>query len=176
MDVLIVIDMLNDFIHGALKTDEALKTVGPASRVVEIFHNKNLPVIYACDSHNKYDFEMKLWGEHAMKNSWGSKIIDELKLNPGDFIIEKHFYSAFHDTNLDAILNYLNAGRLFLIGLDADICVRHTTADAFYLGYETIIIKDAVAARIDKNWEDYYKRVYGSKIITLNDLEESIKN
>ncbi len=174
MDVLIVIDMLNDFIHGALKTEEAQNTLKPAIKTLEFFHGNKLPVIFACDAHEKYDFEMHLWGYHAMKNTWGSKIVDELKIEPEDFIIEKHFYSAFHDTNLDAILRHLNAKRLFLIGLDADICVRHTTADAFYLGYETIIIKDAVAARIDKNWEEYYQKVYGSKIISSEELQ-SIK-
>ena len=62
-----------------------------------------------------------------------------------------------------------------MVGLDADICVRHTAADAFYRGYSIFIVRDAVAARIDPLWEKYFVKVYGARIINSNEIESMLK-
>jgi nicotinamidase-related amidase len=62
-----------------------------------------------------------------------------------------------------------------LVGLDADICVRHTAADAFYRGYSIFIVRDAVAARIDPSWEKYFIKVYGARIINSSEIETVFK-
>ncbi|MGC8670498.1 MAG: cysteine hydrolase family protein [Thermoprotei archaeon] len=167
---LIVVDMLNDFVHGALKTEEAASTVGPAAKVLEAFRKASLPVFFTNDSHLPTDFEMRLWGNHAMKGTWGAEVVEELHPRAGEVVLEKHAYSAFYGTPLDYLLRSLGVSEVVLIGLDADICVRHTAADAFFRGYAVAVIKDAVAARIDKRWEDYYRKVYGATIVNSDDI------
>ncbi|BAB59926.1 isochorismatase [Thermoplasma volcanium GSS1] len=171
---LVVIDMLNDFVHGTLKTQESLSTVIPARNVLEAFRKKGLPIFFTNDAHYKEDPEMKIWGSHAMKGSWGAQIIEELKPLESEFVIEKHAYSAFYGTNLDQILRARGVTELFLIGLDADICVRHTAADALYRNYAITVVEDAVAARIDKNWKDYFIRVYGANIVKSDEINKVI--
>jgi len=171
---LIIIDMLNDFISGALKTDEALLTVKPTKKAIDIFRKKNYPIFYVNDSHYYNDFEISLWGPHAMKGTEGAKVYDEIKPDINDYVLEKHAYSAFYGTPLDYLLRTNNIDTIFLAGLDADICVRHTAADAFFRGYKIYVIRDAVAARIDKNWEIYYKKVYNANIINSDILEKVI--
>jgi len=52
----------------------------------------------------------------------------------------------------------------------------HTVADAFFRGYNTFVIKEAVASYIDKDWENYFRKVYGSRVISINELEEILKS
>jgi len=167
---LVIIDMLNDFVHGALKTPEAASTVEPARRVLEHFRSRGWPVIYVNDSHYSTDIEMPLWGPHAMKGTWGAQVVPELAPREGEYVLEKHAYSGFYGTPLDHILRSLGVDTVVLVGLDADICVRHTAADAFFRGYRVVVVRDAVAARIDKNWEEYYRRVYGATIVSSDEL------
>ena len=101
-----------------------------------------------------------------------SRVVDELKPLPKEYVLEKHAYSAFFGTSLDYLLKSLGVETVVLAGLDADICVRHTAADAFFRGYRVVVVRDAVAARLDKNWEDYYKAVYGATIVDSAHLEE----
>ncbi|AFZ71247.1 nicotinamidase-like amidase [Caldisphaera lagunensis DSM 15908] len=171
---LIIIDMLNDFISGTLKTEEAISTVKPTKKAIDVFRRRKYPIFYVNDSHYNNDFEIPLWGPHAMKGTDGAKVYEEIKPEKDDFVLEKHAYSAFFQTPLDYLLRTNGIDTVFLAGLDADICVRHTAADAFFRGYKIYVIKDAVAARIDKNWEIYYKKVYNANIVYSEELEKII--
>ncbi len=167
---LIIVDMLEEFVNGRLSTPEARSVVDPAKKVLEEFRKRSFNVFYVNDSHFDTDFEIKVWGPHALHASKESKIIDELKPLPNEYVLEKHVYSGFFGTPLDYLLRTKGVDSVFLIGLDADICVRHTAADAFYRGYKTFIVEDAVAAYLDKNWKEYFKKVYGSEIIKSQEV------
>ena len=167
---LIVVDMVNEFVHGRLATPEALKTVEPSKRVIEAFRNAGLPIVYTNDRHYPDDPEMNIWGPHSMKGDSGSEVIDEIRPESDDYIVEKHTYSGFYGTNLDIILRSHGIDTVVIIGLDADICVRHTAADALYRNYHIMIVEDAVAARIDRNWKDYFVKVYGARIVRSDEI------
>ncbi|MDG7044619.1 MAG: cysteine hydrolase [Nitrososphaerota archaeon] len=167
---LLIIDMLNDFISGPLRTQEAASTVMPTSVVLNLCRSRGVPVFFLNDSHLASDYEIKLWGAHAMKGSEGGMIIAELKAIDGENVIEKHTYSGFFDTALDYLLRSIGVDTVILAGLDADICVRHTAADAYFRGFGIVVVRDAVAARLDKNWESYFKRVYDAMVIESSEL------
>ncbi|KAA8922235.1 cysteine hydrolase family protein [Thermoplasma sp.] len=173
---LIVVDMVNEFVHGRLATPEAVSTVDPARTVVQSFRKFRLPVIYVSDGHYPDDPEIRIWGRHSMKGDEGSAVIDDLKPSPADYIIEKHAYSGFYGTNLDMVLRSHGIDTVVLIGLDADICVRHTAADALYRNYGIVVVEDAVAARIDRNWRDYFTRVYGATIVRSDEIEDILSH
>lgn len=173
---LVVVDMLNDFIDGALATPEAKATVAPARRVLDAFRRNGWPVIYVNDAHYPTDIEMPLWGPHAMKGTKGAEVYSELSPREGEYVLEKHAYSGFFGTALDHILRSLGVDTVVLVGLDADICVRHTAADAFFRGYKVVVVRDAVAARIDKNWETYYRKVYGATVLNSDEVEGYLKS
>ncbi len=173
---LIIVDMLNDFIEGTLKTDEAINAVKGAKVALDAFRASKLPVIYVNDHHYKNDFEIKIWGEHAMAGTYGSKVFSAIAPQEGEYVIEKHAYSGFFGTHLDTVLRINKIDSVMLVGLDADICVRHTAADAFFRGYSIFVVRDAVAARIDRAWEQYFTRVYGAKIINSEDVQRIISD
>ncbi|GLZ88335.1 hypothetical protein Pres01_43860 [Metapseudomonas resinovorans] len=71
------------------------------------------------------------------------EIIEHLAPRPGDWVIDKPRYSAFHRTDLDRKLRQLGVSRLVVSGVLTDACVLATVLDAFALGYGVDLIADA---------------------------------
>ncbi|AFH42467.1 cysteine hydrolase [Fervidicoccus fontis] len=176
---LIIIDMIHDFVDGKFG-NENVKKIIPCIRELKEFAKKNsIPVIYAVDSHIKgVDREIEVWGEHAIEGEWGSKIIEELEPQNGEFIIKKRRYSAFFSTGLDLLLRELDVDTLILTGTSTHICVLHTAADAFFRGYKIIIPKECVAAFSESDHGYalvYMSQVYGAKVLSKDEIKRIIE-
>jgi ureidoacrylate peracid hydrolase len=77
--------------------------------------------------------------------SWGARVVDEIDPGERDVQITKHRFSAFWDTETDAVLRNLGVKTLFIGGVNMDQCVMTTLEDASFLGYDTILIEDGTA-------------------------------
>ncbi|KAK7025117.1 Isochorismatase-like protein [Favolaschia claudopus] len=64
-----------------------------------------------------------------------------------EVIVTKTFPSAFADTNLEAVIKRAGVRKVVLVGYMAHVCVSTTARHAQQLGYETIVISDAVGER-----------------------------
>uniref|UniRef100_A0A7C4H6C5 Cysteine hydrolase n=1 Tax=Staphylothermus marinus TaxID=2280 RepID=A0A7C4H6C5_STAMA len=169
----IIIDMLYEFVKGRLKSPEAEKIIPVVKTIIEKARVKNIPVIYVADQHIPYDFELRIWGPHAMLNDLESRIIDELKPSSRDIVLYKRSYSGFRDTGLDNILKSMRVDTVILTGIHTHICVLHTAWDAFYHGYNIIVVKDAVAAFSKEDHEyalKYMEKIYGARIVDFKEL------
>jgi nicotinamidase-related amidase len=174
----IIIDMLNDFVTGDLKTDRAERIVPKLKKLVEAARKHNVPVIFSNDAHLPSDPEVvQKWGKHAIKGTRGAQVIPELKPSAKDYVVEKRTYSGFFETGLDSLLRSLYKGEgaktLIMGGLHTHICVRHTSADAFFRGYKIIIAKDGVEAFTKEEQEQglkYLEDVYNAKIMTVDQI------
>jgi nicotinamidase/pyrazinamidase len=146
--VLLVIDMLNDFIEdeGALLVPEAKRIVPRIAQVLAHARQQGVPVIYVTDSHRPDDHEFRFWPAHAVSDTWGGEIIKELKPAQGDYIIPKRRYSAFFGTDLDTYLRELGITKLYLTGVLTNICIYATALDASMRNYHVGVFKDAVAS------------------------------
>lgn len=92
MKALLVIDMLRDFIEkeGALETGPAGRDIIPfVKEKINEFRKLGYPIIYICDNHEINDKEFDMFPAHCIKDTEGSKIIDELEVLEGDKIIKK---------------------------------------------------------------------------------------
>lgn len=78
-----------------------------------------------------------------IRDTWGAAIIDELKPQDGDILVEKPRYSAFFSTNLDIILRTYNLKYLIFTGVATNTCVEHSIRDAYNLEYLPILVSDA---------------------------------
>lgn len=136
VDVLIVVDMQNDFVTGSLGTPEAQAIV---PKVVEKIKDWNGPVFYTMDTHDE-DYLNTQEGKHlpivhCVEGTDGWKLINEIG---DDFVTDyeqiyhkKTFgsYELFIDATLDdnqRIYQTLfpgNVNSITLIGLCTDICV-----------------------------------------------------
>jgi nicotinamidase-related amidase len=167
--VLIIVDMINDFVTGKLGSPRAREIIPNIASLIKKARKQGVPVIYLRDSHTLTDKEMDIWGEHAMKGTEGSEIIPELKPEKKDIVIEKRWYSAFVDTELPAILEKMGAETVVFTGVSTDICVQNNVGHAYFSGYKTIVPRDCTATLDEESFEQslkYMKNIYGTEITT----------
>ena len=177
MIALIIVDMIHEFVDGKFGSKRAMGIVGNLKKLIGIAREKGFTIIFVKDSHVDSDPELKVWGPHAMKGSYSSEIIQDLNVEPGDIIIEKHTYDAFFNTNLENILKERNIKKIIVAGISTDICVLHTVGHAFFLGYETYVVRDCTESMKESNKEfglKYMKTIYGTMIINLENIGEVV--
>jgi len=171
MKVLLVIDMLKDFIEedGALYCGEAGRKIIPfVADKIDEYRSSGGRVIYLCDAHQPDDKEFDMFGKHAVKGDEGSDVIEQLQPGPSDIVIEKYTFSAFYRTQLEEVLKGLDTEEIAIVGVCTSICVMDTVGELSVRGYDTVVYKDGVADLDDKDHEYALKRmerVYGAKII-----------
>jgi len=122
MKFLIVVDMQNDFIDGALGTDEAVKIVPYVKNLIENFDGK---VFFTRDTHFENYMETsegkKLPVPHCIKDTKGWEIHPELEALRTTDAIDK---LTFGSKDLIGILeSEENIESITLVGLCTDICV-----------------------------------------------------
>ncbi len=168
----LVIDMQHAFISKGgmfdlcgIDVSKLQETIEPIKRINSAARVKELKVVYIAhryspdlreaggpNSPNWYKRGQTSYREHpewrdklTIRGTWGAEIIEELKPEEGDILVEKPRYSAFFGTNLHTILGTYNTKYLAFVGVGATICVEHSIRDAFNLEYFPILISDAVA-------------------------------
>ena len=170
---LLIVDLVNDFVTGKLPCPRASRIIPNVRRLADAARTAKIPVIYCNDAHLPTDFELKIWGPHSMKGTKGAEIIPELKPGKDDYILEKRTYSAFFETPLDTILRAHGVTDLVITGLHTNICDRHTSADAFFRGYNPIIPEDGVEAldeRAHRDGLEYIRSMYQAEITSADTL------
>lgn len=170
----LVVDMLNDFVTGALKCDRGLAIVPKTAQLLRGCREKSIPVIFCNDAHVKgIDHELKLWGDHAIAGTPGAEVIPELALCSSDYVVPKRRYSGFFHTDLDLLLRELGVDTVIVTGLHTHMCVRHTSADAYQLGYDIVVAKDATDSFTEEDYRygiNYLKEVYGAEISDVDSI------
>ncbi|HQE25839.1 MAG TPA: isochorismatase family cysteine hydrolase [Candidatus Atribacteria bacterium] len=149
MKALLVIDLLNDFVHpqGALFVGERAKEVITFSQeIISEYRKENIPIIYVCDSHRPDDQEFTLFPPHSIEGSWGGKVTEALTPQAGDYIIPKRRFSAFFGTSLDLLLREKKIEQLEIVGVCTNICVLYTSAGARMLNYQVVVREKGVTS------------------------------
>jgi ureidoacrylate peracid hydrolase len=144
----IVVDMLNDFLHedGAMPLVEGRALFPALVRLIGTARSHGAPVIWVCDEHPPDDKEFEKRTPHCLKGTWGAEIVPELGPRDDEYRVPKRRYSGFYETDLDLRLRELGVHHLVMTGVVTNICVRSTTHDAFFRGYDVIVPHDCVAA------------------------------
>ena len=127
MKILLIIDMQNDFVSGALKNDSALKIVKNIKNKASKFKGK---IFFTQDTHNAKTYLKSLEGKnlpiiHCVKNTKGWEIVKPLqKFVNKNNVIEK---PTFGGEKLIPLFNKLNKKEkiteITLVGTCTDICV-----------------------------------------------------
>lgn len=174
MRALLVVDMLNDFVTGRIKNPRAERIIPTIDQLLQKARSDDdWIVVYANDAHLPGDFELAVWGEHAMAGTPGAEIIPELAAGDSDVVLPKRFYSSFHETGLDPLLRQSGAEEIVIVGQHTNICVRHTSADAFFRGYRVVVPRDAVEAISEEDQESgikYLETIYKADLPYAKEL------
>ncbi|MEQ9244082.1 cysteine hydrolase family protein [Roseovarius indicus] len=163
---LVVVDMQNDFVRqGApLEVPTSRATIPVISGLVDTFHARDLPVIFTRFVSGPEPGLMWLWSPECRPDTkccWPghlrsyddaegaldcAAVVDELRPEAGDIVIDKRGYGAFHGTDLSARLRYLNVSSLVVTGTVTQICVEETAREAFHHGFRTTMVSDGVSS------------------------------
>src|SRR3984885_5728753 len=174
-DVLLVIDVQNDFCDGGpLAVPGGQDVVPVIHRIAPAFSHVILTQDWHPQDHHSFasnhpghtPFETKetahgeqvLWPDHCVQGSLGAAFHPHLLLDNTELILRKGFrktidsYSAFTEndrltpTGLTGYLREPGMGRTFSPGLAYDFCVRHSAIDGVRAGFETYVVEDACRA------------------------------
>ena len=171
---ILVVDMLNDFVTGALTCDRAKAIVPATAALLDAARKAGVPVIFCNDAHVPgIDLELTIWGDHAIIGTKGAEVIPELKVSSKDYIVPKRRYSGFFQTDLDILLRELGVKTVIMTGLHTHMCVRHTSADAFCLGYDVVVAKEATDSFTEEDYKSglaYLKTCYGAEAYSNEEL------
>lgn len=178
-DVLIVIDVQNDFCPGgALAVADGDAVIDVIHRIAPLFQHVVLTQDWHPSDHTSFAsahpgkkvFEQielsygmqTLWPPHCIQDSKGAEFHAALHLPQAELILRKGFnrgidsYSAFFEndrsspTGLAGYLEERDLNRVFLAGLAYDYCVGYSALDARRLGLTAYVVRDACRA-IDLN-------------------------
>lgn len=154
-DALLIVDVQNDFLPGgSLAVPGGDEVVPVLNRYVRAF--AALPVFATRDWHPEchcsFTAQGGIWPPHCVAGTRGAAFAAALQLPPTTVVIskavsvEQDAYSAFQGTDLDARLRAANISRLFIGGLATDYCVLNSVLDARRLGYQVLLLTDAIRA------------------------------
>lgn len=178
---LIIVDMQNDFVRedGSLFVPAAKETIGNIHNLLSEARKQNVKVVYTQDTHLDGDKEWEIWPKHCKKGSSGWQIIDELKPDDHDMIIEKNRYDGFYETPLEHYLSHIwNIKNLVITGTVSNICVAHTAASAGLRWYNLVIPADGISSLTEFDQVMTLRQVstlYSGKIVqNCNDITFTI--
>ncbi|MCY8521172.1 isochorismatase family protein [Bacillus atrophaeus] len=75
-----------------------------------------------------------------------AEFVPEIGVEENDYTVTKRRWGAFFGTDLDLQLRRRGIDTIVLCGIAANIGVESTAREAFQLGYQQIVITDAMAA------------------------------
>lgn len=85
-------------------------------------------------------------GAVAIRDTWGSEIIESLKPNSSDYLVRKRRFNAFYQTELEHVLRCWNIKTLLVTGVITEVCVESTVREAFIRDFDVIIVSDGVGS------------------------------
>jgi nicotinamidase/pyrazinamidase len=171
-DVLIVVDLQNDFCPGGRlavqKGDEVVPLVNELSKrfdnvvLTQDWHPPghqsfatSHPGTRPFDSIQLAYGEQVLWPDHCVQGSEGARLHRDLDIPHAQLVLRKGYhkgvdsYSAFIEadgktrTGLASYLRERGIASVYVCGLATDFCVAWTALDARKLGFTAAVIEDA---------------------------------
>ncbi len=170
---LIIIDMING--NEPFFTEEHRKIIPRIAETVRECRKKSIPIIFANDSYIKNDWLFRFMKEHAVRGTDGVEVIDELKPEENDIIVEKRRFSAFFRTDLDLTLRELGVDTVVLAGINTNVCVLATAFDAVSSDFYTILLSDCCASSKKELHDFIVEKFRGLPAFRVMKSEEFLK-
>ena len=159
---LIVIDMQNGFCVAngfmdqiGLGYEASASVIEPIADLVGAARTAGIPIVFTryvlnddySDAGLLLEVFPQILGTGGMvRNTWDGDVIDALKPQPGDIVLDKTRYSAFYETDLEQQLRALGVDTVIVCGVTTNICVESTVRDAFFRDIRCVVPSDGTAA------------------------------
>lgn len=163
---LVIVDMQNDFVRAGapLEVPDARATIPVHRRLLAACRERRIPVVYTrfvAGPERTLIWEWSPVLAPPVRCCWKgvrrhypdlgaerdcADVVDEIYPEPGDPVVDKFGYGAFHNTNLDDLLRARHVESVLVTGTVTQICVEETARESFKRGYRTTIVADAVSS------------------------------
>ncbi|GAB3056117.1 cysteine hydrolase family protein [Virgibacillus ainsalahensis] len=148
---LVLIDLQKESNFGLEQMDQVVTNT---KRLIDGFREMDIPIIYTRQINRADGVGLSLGdplnndGTPFFYNSADEsiEIIDEIKPQDEDIVIDKYRWSAFYETNLDLILRSLNVENVVIGGVVTDGCLLTSVFDAYFRDYNIHLVKDICTA------------------------------
>ena len=176
---LIVHEMLNDFCHkdgaysasipGSTLPQDVSRQIGPTVNLVNAARQAGVKVIYVGwtnyrDNSSRSDPEIQASyqsiedGTYIMQKclfegTWGHDVIDELKPQEGDLVLNKYKRDAFAGTSLESILQWNGIRTFIIVGIGVQVGIVPTVSNGVNKGYFVAAPEDCMISN-DPEWQE----------------------
>ena len=143
---LIVIDLQKGIV-SADTAHPSSQIVERAARLAQAFRQKHRPVFLVNVTGGAPGRTDAGPSNLARPSDW-AELVPELDHQPSDHLISKQRWGAFLGTSLDKDLRALGVTQIVLVGISTSIGVESTARSAYDLGYNVVVVVDAVTDRV----------------------------
>ncbi len=149
---LVLIDLQNGILQIPLATP-VTEIIHNAVKLVTAFRKANLPVVIVNVDPAAFSKlpirkdEGPGPGAYANLPAGFVDIVPEIKTEPGDILITKHTWGAFHETSLEDELSKRNVTGIVLAGVATSAGVESTARSASERNYNIAFAQDAMTDR-----------------------------
>ena len=163
---LVVVDMQNDFCHseGALAQNRQspvlIQAMAPRLRtLIASARQAGIAIVHVRTHHSPWT-NSSAWTRRKLgavsrcfPNSWGADwyegfdpiLGDEWSPETHEYVVTKHRYSGFWDTDMDLILRSHGIQSLIMTGEATNVCVETTARDGYMRDYSIVFVADGTA-------------------------------
>jgi nicotinamidase-related amidase len=147
---LLVIDLQRDLCLDRRRVDLVRPAVAVINRLVDQWSKQSLPIFYTRFELEPDDPQFERFGDrYCIKGTEGAEFIDEILPLRGA-VISKRKHSAFFETDLEQQIRDAGCDGVVLTGLQTQICILTTAADAYNRGLSVVAVEDGVVSTRDE--------------------------
>lgn len=155
---LVVID-LQKGVAGLPTVHPASQIIERAARLAQAFRARGLPVVLVNVTGMAPGRTEAARPPMSLPPDW-SELVPELAPQPSDHLLGKQRWGAFLGTDLDGYLRGRGVTQVVLAGIATSVGVESTARDAYDLGYNVVLVADAMTDRDLQSHQHSLERVF----------------
>jgi nicotinamidase/pyrazinamidase len=159
-EALLIIDFQNDFTSGgALEVPGGDDIAEPVKLLADHLEFVVATRDWHPPDHASFETEDGPWPVHCVRGTHGAEFHPAMDRVSVEAVVdvgrerEDEGYSGFEKSELEDILREREVEKVYVCGLATDYCVRASAIDAANLGFETVVVEDAIRA-VNVNEDD----------------------
>ncbi len=151
---LLNVDLQNIFVHGSpIAAPEGLAVVERVNRLSAVCRRLGVPVVHTLHVTRPDGSNVGVLGEIIppvkdgliARGSPPAALHPSVQVEPGDIVLEKPRYGAFHGTDLELILRSRGVDSVIITGIATNVCADTTAREACVRDFRVFFTSDGTA-------------------------------
>ncbi len=183
---LVNVDMQNCFVEGYPNTPQRLATLGRINQLAAACRAAGIPVIHTSHILRPDGSNIGILGEVVPRvrltgflnsGAVSAALHPGLVVEPGDILLAKPRFGAFHGTDLELILRTRGIDTVIVAGIDTRVCCDTTAREANVRDFRVLFLSNGTATGSDAAQEATLQTigaVFG-QVLTVGDVLQKIR-